>query len=205
MIVLTNYNSDPSWVKKYTKNYLIYDRSDSLEYTHGIPDNKVIRVPNIGSDNYDRMTWIIDNYENLPDVVSLFKGNLFKYVTREEYDIIKDNKTFTPVLTKNHKEKEGVSYYHDGIYWEINDGWFLSGLPLQYPQNAKAVAQLMGISKMKYLPFAPGCNYILPKANILKHPKSLYIKLRDYMGWHRWPAEAAVVERGLYTLWKDLN
>lgn len=201
MIVITNYNSDPSWVKEYTEDYLIYDRSDSLEYTKNIPDDKIIRVPNIGSDNYDRMTWIIDNYDKLPDVVSLFKGNLFKYVTREEYELVKDNTSFTPVLKKSHPEKEWVCYYADGIYWEVNDGWFLSALPLKYPRAAREIAQLMGISKMEFLPFAPGCNYIVPKENILKHPKELYIKLRDYMGWHRWPAEAAVVERGLYTLW----
>lgn len=202
MIVITNYNTDPSWVMEYTDDYIIYDRSSDKSCIANIPVHKVKHVENIGSDNYDRMKYIIDNYDNLPDVVQLLRGRLFKYITKEEYEVLKDNKTFTPLLTKGHPTDDFNCFYRDGIYWERNDGWYLEIIPIKDKLVAKEMATLLGINGMKYLPFAPGCNYILPKENILKHPKELYEKLLKYLEWHVWPAEAAILERGLYTLWK---
>lgn len=202
MIFITNYESNPDWVKDYTDDYFLFDRSLNRECVSTIPKDKIRFVPNIGSDNYDRFVWIVENYENLPDVVHLVKGNLFKYITREEYEAVKDNKNFTPLLTMNHPVTKGVSYYADNIYWEKNNGWFLEMIPAKTRKSARELSELLGISKMEYFPFAPGCNYILSKEDILKHPKSFYQEVLGYLDWHRWPAEAAVLERGLYTLWK---
>jgi len=54
---------------------------------------------------------------------------------------------------------------------------------------------------MEFVPFAPGSNYILPRENILKHSKKFYELLRSYLEWDRYPGEAQIMERGLYTLW----
>jgi hypothetical protein len=96
--IISRYNQDISWLKDYTDDYVLYDRSEK-------PEENSIIVPNIGSDIYDKLTFIIDNYKNLPDVAVYTKANLFKYITREEFDKIKDNKTFTPIFSKFHEEK----------------------------------------------------------------------------------------------------
>ena len=64
------------------------------------------------------------------------------------------------------------------------------------------VSEMIGIDKMEFVPFAPGSNYILPRENILKHPKEFYEKLRSYLMWGRYPGEAQIIERGLYTIWR---
>jgi hypothetical protein len=192
--VISRFNQDIEWVKNYTSDYVIYDRSD-------VPVEGAIVVPNIGSDIYDKFTWIIDNYDNLPDVVCLTKANLFKYISKEEFEEVKDNKVFTPLLTKNHEEKPGVSYYKDGIYWEVNNGWYLEYHHVKTGDRVSLLMQLLGIQGMRYVPFAPGSNYILTKENIKKHPKELYEKLRAFLEWDVYPGEAMIIERGLYILW----
>ena len=89
--ILSRYNHDAGWVKYYTKDPIIYDRSEE-------PMEGSIVVPNIGTDIYDKFTYIIDNYDNLPEVMCLTKANLFKYITQTEFDEVKDNKKFTPLL-----------------------------------------------------------------------------------------------------------
>jgi hypothetical protein len=197
--VISRYENDIAWVKKYTKDFVIYDRSE-------IPLEDTIVVPNLGSDIMDKLGWIIDNYDNLPDVVLLAKGNLFKFIEESEFKKVKDNKTFTPLLTQKHKtysDNEGVvCYYEDGMYYERNDYWYLRELP---PRNYKAVEDLKDLLLLRgkdYIPFAPGANYIVPKENILKHSKEDYILLRSYLDWNRYPGEAQLIERGLYTLWQ---
>ncbi len=197
--ILSRYEHDVSWLKDYTDDWIMYDRSDVP-----IDDARVIYAPNIGSDIYDKLSYIIDNYDKLPDVAVYTKANLFKYITREEWDQIKDNKTFTPILTKNHEEKPGVSFYKDGIYWEINNGWYLGAHPVKdhTPKYIGKLMDMLGIWNMQYVPFAPGSNYIVPKENILKHSKDFYVELRSYIDWAVYPGECMIIERGLYTIWK---
>lgn len=192
--IVSRYNHDLSWLFDYTKDYVLYDRSE-------IPLSHSKVMPNIGSDLYDKFTYIIDNYDNLPDVAVYTKANLFKYITREEFDCVKNNKVFTPLLTMNHEEKPGISFYQSGIYWEINNFWYLGAHPTNSDINK--LCNLLGIADMSYVPFAPGSNYILTKENILKHPKKLYEELRSYLDWDRYPGEAMIIERGLYKLWKS--
>lgn len=199
--IVSRYEHDAEWLKEYVKSrddVVIYDRSEMP-----LPDS--IHTKNIGTDIYDKFTYIIDNYDNLPDVAVYTKCNLFKYITKEEFDLVKDNKTFTPLLTKNHKvynddKGEPICFYDaQGMYNERNDYWYL------YPHPAKFAPLILDFFKMRermYNAFAPGSNYILPKENILKHSKETYIKLRSYLDWDVYPGDAQLLERNLYYLWQ---
>lgn len=195
--ILSRYNHDIEWLKNYTDDYVIYDRSDR-------PVDGAIVVPNIGSDIYDKFTYIIDHYDDLPPVALFTKANLFKYITKEEFDEVKDNTTFTPLLTKHHKvysnDHEVVCFYDkQGMFNEINNFWYL------YPHPAKFAPKFIEIFKMNtrlYNAFAPGSNYIVPKENILQHPKALYEELRSYLDWDVYPGDAQLMERNLFYLWQ---
>lgn len=210
--VLSRFEHDISWLVDYTDDYVLYDRSES-------PIEGSIVVPNIGSDIYDKLSFIIDNYDSLPEVAVYTKANLFKYITKEEFDLVKDNKTFTPLLTQNHKEvlqdanmpepDKPFSFYEDGMYYELNYPAYLKVHSTKNPiwcsldtYYSFPLVEKLGIKDIKYIPFAPGSNYILPKENILKHSKEFYQDLRSYLEWDRYPGEAMIIERGLYLLWK---
>lgn len=195
MYVISRYNQDLSWLKDYTNDFVIYDRSET-------PLEGSIVVPNIGSDIYDKFTYIIDNYDKLPDVAVYCKANLFKYISKEEFDLVKNNKTFTPLLTKHHKVDGNINFYSDdGLYNEKNDYWYLSYHPCRNYGATDDLKTLLSLRGKDYLRFAPGANYILTKENILKHSKDDYIKLRSYLEWAVYPGEAQLLERGLYYLW----
>lgn len=190
--ILSRFNHDMSWMKDYPDaEFVIYDRSEK-------PMQGSIVVPNIGSDIYDKFTYIIDNYDNLPDVAIYSKANIFKYITKEEFDKVKDNKGFTPLLTQYHKTYLPICYYEDGLYNELNNRWYLEA---HLAKRADELFELLGTSAQEYLAFAPGSNYILPKENILQHPKEYYEKLRSYLDWSVYPGEAQILERHLYYIW----
>lgn len=201
--VFSNYNFTPNWIKEYDFDYFIYDRSDSKGYLKDFPQDRIKYVENKGTDIYDKFSWIIENYEILPDIVMLSKSNMFKYITKEEFDLVKDNKTFTPLLTKNHKtysNEHGVVCFYDkqGMFNEINNYYYL------FPHPAKFAPILLDIFKMRdryYNMFSPGSNYILTKEDIRRHPKSLYEKIRACLDWDIYPGDAQICERNLHYLW----
>lgn len=194
-IIASNYGADCSWIPKETEDYFIYDRT-------GCGLEKSILVPNIGNADYDRLTYIIDNYESLPDVFMLIKSNLFKYITKEEFDNVKNNTTFTPLLTQNHKTYEPVCRYVDGMYEELNNSWYVPQFESKF-YSYDEWAEHMELPTPEYLRFAPGGNYILTPKEIHKHTKDFYIKMRDTLSHAVLPAEAHMVERSYYTLWKS--
>lgn len=195
--VISRYNDqDVDWAKEYSDDIVVYDRSDD-------PIPGAIVVPNIGSDIYDKFTFIIDNYDNLPDVAVYTKANLFKNMPKEQFDKVKDNITFTPLFNSELKLDGVISKYEDGMYKEANNGWYMNHFDHKYLKNYNDLADKLHLPKPSYIPFAPGANYILPKENILKQPKALYEKLRTWLGWREYyNAEAQIIERSLYTLWK---
>lgn len=196
--IISRYNHEMHSIWPYIgEDYVLYDRSECP-----LPLTNTIIVPNIGSDIYDKFTYIIDNYDNLPDVLCLIKANLFKYITKEEFIEVEKNTTFTPLLTQNHKTYLPICYYKDGMYWEINNMWYLSSHACKNKMIPYELQEILGVGGMEYVPFAPGSNYIVPKENILKHSKEFYKRLRSYLEWDIYPGEAQIMERGLYTLWK---
>ncbi len=201
-------NQDVGWIAEYSPSMILYDRSD-------FPVPVSIIVPNLGTDISDKLHYIISNYNNLSLVAIYTKANLFKYLTKEEFNKVKDNSFFTPLLTMNHKEikydgteeyvkrhgtNKDVSYYQNGIYWEINNGWYLNQHPCKH--DPKEVMKTLGIDNLEYVPFAPGSNYILTAQDIRKHPVEFYIKLYNYCMWSVYPGECQIIERGLYTIWR---
>ncbi len=189
--IISRYNHDLRYLKEYTNDFILYDRSTE-------PLEGSIVVPNIGTDLYDKFTYIIDNYDNLPDVAIYTKANIFKYISKEEFDKIKDNKTFTPILTQNHNTYYPIAYYEDGMYNEINNYWYLLA---HQAKHADEIKDMFDMDSREYNSFAPGSNYILPKENILQHSKEFYMKLRSFLDWTIYPGDAQLLERNLYYLW----
>lgn len=197
--IIINYNYTPDWLDG---DYLIYDRSDSKKYLKDFPQDRIIYTNNIGNVDYDRLTYLIDNYDNLPDVFLMAKSNLFKYISKEEFDAVKDNQTYTPLLTQNHRVYEPICRYVDGMYEELNNNWYVSQFFTQFLTYNDWASYIGLPTDLEYIPFAPGGNYILTKEFIHKHPRSLYAKMRDTLSYTTLPAEAHFVERSYHILWR---
>ena len=131
-------------------------------------------------------------------------SNLFKYVSKEEFDEVKDDRVFTPLLTQHHRtyndERGVVCFYRDGIYWERNDSWFASQFERKF-NTYNEWADYMRLLKPDYLRFAPGGSYILTPQEIHRYPRHFYAKMRDTLSHAVLPAEAHYCERSYYTLW----
>jgi hypothetical protein len=202
--ILVNYNFTPEkdWIGD---DYLIYDRSDSKEWLKDFDQTKIIYEENIGQVDYPKLKYLIDNYDNLPEVFLWGKTNLFKYISKEEYDKVKDNTVFTPLLTQHHKtytDRLGwVCYYQHGMYYERNNSWYFGSFPSKYVNSFKEWADNLHIPSPGYIPFAPGGNYILTRETVHKYAKDFYIKMAEALPYCQEPVEAQCAERSYYLMW----
>lgn len=203
--ILVNYNFTPDWVREYTDDYFIFDRSDSDEYLKDFPEERIQKTKNVGNVDYDKLGFLIDFYYDLPEIFLWGKTNILKYITIEEFLKVKDTREFTPLLTQNHRTYMDalgvVNYYKDGMFYERNDSWYTSQLEYRIP-NYHIFAQYLNLPSPDYLPFAPGGNYILTRERVHRYGKDFYKMMRDTLDYCQLPAEAHMCERTYYQLWR---
>ncbi len=208
--VLVNYNHDPKdWWLDYgykPENVTLYDRSDDgVERTFAA---KTYKTPNLGDVDADKLGHIIQNYDTLPDIFLFSKTNLWKFISKEEFDKVKDNEGYTPLLTQNHRtysDQYGVvCRYSGGIYEERADSWFFNaGLDSSGRfANWQEWAQTFALPATHFVPFSPGGSYILTRDKVHKYGKDFYEALRNTLPYAQRPLEAHCVERSYHLMFR---
>jgi hypothetical protein len=80
-LVVARYNEDIEWLDSYPFNkfpIVIYEKGSKHSTKH-----RTIKLPNVGRDYHSYLTYIITNYDNLPDVVLFLPGSV---PLKEKYD-----------------------------------------------------------------------------------------------------------------------
>lgn len=205
--ILVNYDTDPAWLKDYPElDVTMYDRTDT-GVDHDLTQyGAVYHTENKGDVDYDKLSYLVENYDNLPDVFLWGKTNIFKFV--DEPDLKKALKTndFSPLLKYNHRvysDQFGqVNFYRGDMYYERADSWFLNALQAKYFKTWEDWCLRFGLPREAYIPFAPGGNYILTKDRVHKYSRDMYDEMRSYLPYTQRPAEAHACERSYYYLWR---
>lgn len=207
-LVISQYNRDLSWIPEYADNYLIYDRGTDHNYPAAIDKKKVIISPNVGYNSYDYFRYIIDNYDDLPDVVIFAKAWTWpRHVTKEYFDRVINNEYFTPLTDyRMHKDKWPYGFFSpDGLLCELNTDIFLNHPDrlTKYVHGYNDFLRFVFKDPLipRYRMFAPGGDYIVPKANILKLPKVVYENLKLFMSHDKHAGETHIIERAMIQLW----
>lgn len=205
---LVNYNYDPVWFEDYTDlDVTIYDRSDDGVERNLTQYGSVYKTPNLGDVDADKLGYLIENYDTLPDVFLWGKTNLLKYCDEEYFKQALGKGEFAPLLKFDHKtysDRIGVvCRYHAGIYEERADSWFFNNpaLATKCP-NWETWCDKFRLSKTQFIPFAPGGNYILTRERVHRYSKDFYKEMRDTLPYATHPAEAHACERSYFLLWR---
>lgn len=203
---LVNYNDDPSWLTDYDFVLTLYDRSDDGVERDLTKYGAVYKTENRGDVDYDKLGWLVENYDTLPEIFLWGKSNLFKFVDKEFLDAALKKEKFAPLLKQDHKtysDRFGqVCYYQSGMYYERNDSWFLNTLGSKHFKTFTEWANHFGLPNPAYIPFAPGGNYLLTREKVHLYSKDLYAEMRSYLPYSQRPAEAHCAERSYFLLWR---
>jgi hypothetical protein len=205
--ILINYNYDPEWLRTYPDlDVTLYDRSDDGVERNLTQYGKVYKTANVGDVDYDKLGWLIENYDTLPNVFLWGKSNLLKFVDEADLDAALERKVFAPLLKFDHKtysDKFGVvCKYEGGIYKERADSWFFNATIPKYFRTWEDWCLHFGLPRESFIPFAPGGNYILTKERVHRYSRDFYAGMRDMLPHAQRPAEAQAAERSYYLMWR---
>lgn len=205
--VLVNYNYEPSWISRYPElEPIIYDRSDDGIERDLTKYGQVYKTENRGDVDYDKLGWLIENYDHLPDVFLWSKTNVFKFVDEKDFQKALSKTSFNPLLKYDHRiysDKYGeVNKYVGGMYHERADSWFFhAGLDNSGRFHSwQDWCGTFNLPQEAYIPFTPGGSYILTRETVHKHSRDLYEAMRDTLPYATHPLEAHCCERSYFYL-----
>lgn len=190
----------------------MYDRSDDGVERDLTQYGKVFKTENRGDVDFDKLSYLVENYDNLPDVFLWSKTNIFKFVDEETLKKALQDNVFKPLLKTDHKtysDKFGeVNKYigtaYGAMYAERADSWYFNtGLDSSGRfHNWQEWARNFRLPNDVYVPFAPGGSYILTSDVVRRHSKDLYEEMRDTLPYAKHPVEAHCCERSYFYLWR---
>lgn len=203
---ISYFDGDLSWVESLCgKDYVIYAK--------GILDDNapknVIMIPNIGYNIYSYLTFIIDNYETLPELTVFCKNNVFdRHVSKSLFKNLCTRKTFTPIEEPSRWKKIAFPasvISSDGGYLELNNSWYANKYDRRYFHSFDSYYNFVfkDTRRPDYLRFAPGANYLVPRDHILLRSKNFYINLREFVAHSQYSCESHFVERSLISIWSS--
>ncbi len=226
---ISSYNNDLDWLKNYDNPHIIYDKTWNGGYKNN--DNKIkippsnlkekypafntIRANNKGYNITDYLTFIIDNYDSLPDVTVFLKGNIIgRHVREEVFKKLVNNNYFTCIEDRgkyNLKQKSlrngNAIISCEGGWMEKNTSWYLRHHkhPTKYFTSYNKFLSYTFKDPVlpKYIRFPPGGCFVVPKYCINKYNKTFYKNLKLFAEHSRVSGEGQLIERALYTIWNS--
>ena len=113
--VIHNFNTVPTDLLEYCENYIIYDCSsdESVKEKLHSKNLNVKEIDNTGHNITTYFSYFDENYDNLPEVIALLKGNIIgRHCSKEFFNEVYDNKSFTFL----YDEKQYWDKYGNGKY-----------------------------------------------------------------------------------------
>ena len=211
LVVVSSFNNDLSWLPRYSDQYLVFEQGEGSGFPPQLDRAKVEFVAHHGSNYKDYFHYIIDHYDDLPDVLFLLKGNVFpRHVRQHVFDTyFRTREPCSIIDRKKHRTNFPLDYFgKDGMYRELNTDWFMhSGVPWRYFQTLDSFLSHFDKSfkhKM-YTEFSIGGQYIVTREYLQRIPKSVYKDFLQVVSHgsqsNGYTAECFIVERALDRLW----
>lgn len=226
---ISSFNDNLEWFQELDYPHIIYDKcSRGINKSKYFPtkverSNLSKRYPNLniidgdieGYNINEYLSFIISNYEKLPENIVFIKGNIIeRHVSKEFLFNAIDNKYFTSLEDwKLYKKRKDIFFNYnsfilsDGGWVEKNNNWYLNKKkhPTKYFNNFNIFMNFIFKKYInpKYIRFCPGANYIVPKSNILKFNKQFYLNLKFIIGHNQLSGESHILERALFSIWNS--
>jgi hypothetical protein len=199
--VISNYNSDPTWLFKYYKNFLIFDQSDDIE-VQTLLNKKSIpyqKLNNSGHNLSSIFTFILQNYNNLPRIMVFIKSTVVpRHCSLTYFESVFSLEYFTAFWSSDKEFSNSVDRQTlSGFITELNNNWYVKSRPHKYFCQLNDLLEFIFFEPFypQHLTFIPGANFICESSRLLKFPPQLYKFLDLISSYEYFPSEAYMVER----------
>ena len=209
-LVIATYDEDISWSRRYQGLRAIYEKSGKQRYSGESQYDEVVSIPNVGKEAFSYLSYIIHNYDSLPEYVAFSQGG----ISQEHAWIRKD---FGPDMFLNMlreaRKNDGCS---DPMTAPKDHPDFGYGFNPLNPRDKKYAPKSISLSKdlapdfrawmmkiglpSKYdkLKIYPSAYMVISKRRIQSRSRKYYMDLLPHLNYALDPPEGHYFERSWY-------
>ena len=203
-IVISRYNEDISWINNYSYDYIVYNKGEKIEEVHN-----VLNVENIGNNQRDIFQFIVENYDNLPNIIVFVQGNPYDHCKKEKFDKLILSEQFTSLESyEDIIQSNAQTLDKYGGFMEINNSWYINHYNNTLGQTCAWTSfnHFMDSCFVNYVSnhwnrFAPGSQYIITKEIAHHYPKNFWKFLMNVLNKNHM-TEGHVIERSLWMIFQ---
>lgn len=203
---ISYFDGELTWVEELPKDqYILFNKSGRELSGHF----QSVKIQNVGYNLYSYLTYIVQNFDDLPELLVFTKNNVFPRHVRKEifYKLIKRD-VFTPIEDPYTWERLAwpVSVVgSDGGYLELNNSWYTQNYQRRFFSTLNTCAEFIfeDCPRFDFVRFAPGANYIVPRRHVLLRSKNFYRNLCTFVSYAADSCESHFIERLLYSIWNS--
>lgn len=222
-VIVARYNESVDWLLSENdnaqipiENIVIYNKGSALN----VP-NEVLMPNNVGRESHTFLTYIIENYSNLPDVCVFTQANISDhYPKRNDVSFLmmlltqaRAHGKSLPALTylhyreagSEHKKNPNEPYFSPSFNFDATTKCFfmrenyLHGTPVLFYKWFKTHIQPSYPNPIRVYPHAL---FAVNKRLILKHPVEFYEGLMQQVSHNVDPAEGHFMERAWFYIFQ---
>ncbi len=216
--IIARYNENIKWTNFARDKCIIYNKG----YELGLANEKL--VPNVGRESETYLRFIIENYDNLPDICVFLQGKIsdhiryirgmkpdprlnhsLNYVSFLEKEAMSRGSSY-PRITVNADTRNNIwSKEWNKKKWKGYD-WYLYN---NYKNNKHIIFHDWFVNNIrkdypkKRFKIYRNAIFSVTKEKILRHPKEYYENLIKEVNWHVEPIEGHFFERSWYYIFND--
>ena len=174
-VVVARYSEDLSWTNELKHKVVIYNKKEDEHHLYER------NLPDVGRSQHTYITYIIENYDNLPSYVAFLQGHPFDHC-RNVVDLINNfdfKEEFKPLgdIHRYTMEYEGIDHQVQTFATEM-------GFNITYP-----------------LWNVPGDQHIVSRRLIKQHPIEFYKKLHEKLNYELYPQACMDYEKTLFQMY----
>lgn len=163
IIVVARYNENLDWLKKAPWEYIVFNKGKK-----NLPKwiKNEVKLPNIGREAHTYLTFITNNYDNLPDYTIFVQGDPFVHSKN--------------LIEKINGFEGGVDFFPLADRIPGRKSKYLSRF-FNFTFKVIESAKKIFIDDINFFEYPAGAQFILSKKAILFHTKLTYQKILDFM------------------------
>lgn len=203
-LIISRYNENVDWIKEYDFDYVVYNKGSEL----GISINHVNK-DNVGENQKDIFSYIVENYNILPNSIGFIQAYPFDHCKKETFDLLIKNNTLTRLEDYKHLIP-CANVDSQGYYFERNDNWYIAAHNNHMNQTCQfnsfdsyMQSLFVDYSHLDIIPFSPGSQIIVEKERILNYPIKFWKHLDSILN-RRSMTEGHIIERSLYLIFLNI-
>jgi len=211
--VFSNYNHIPATELLHrVSDFVILDQSNDKnikKVLKGRFKHRVVGTLHCGHNLIDYLSFIIENYDTLPDYTLFGKGNMVpRHITLEDYELNTAllQEDVVPMFSPSYVEQNArvATVTATGWYKEKNNDWYVRFSRHRFFSSLNDMGRFLYSNWVDwdFIPFSPGACYLVSRERLKDIPIANYFCLRSILEYDFFPSEAWMIERLLGPLFR---